>query len=237
MRQLNVIHLGVIPYNTALEIQDYLHQRRVADIISDTLIFLEHPPTFTTGRRGDERNILVNERFLKENNITFEKVGRGGDVTYHGPGQIVGYPILDLGNYNKDVHWYLRKLEDVIILALADYGIEARRLEKLTGVWVKRSKIASIGVGIRKWTTYHGFALNVNNDLSFFDMIVPCGIPSVCITSLRQWLGSHTDIDTNAVKKSLIRGFKEVFKIEDIEEFYIKGDQKSQLESSLQSIT
>ena len=211
MYNFKVYNLGLIPYDKALKIQLDLLERRKKGEIEDTLLLLEHPPTFTIGRRGNMGNLLSAEEALKKEGITLEVISRGGDITFHGPGQLVGYPIMDLQNLGRDVHRYLRALEDVLILALKDFGIEARRIEDVTGVWVKWHKIASIGVGVKRWTTYHGFALNVNTDLSYFDRIVPCGIPDVRMTSIQRWLAQKDEIDMMEVEESVVRAFSNIF--------------------------
>ena len=211
MDNFKVYKLGLVPYDKALEIQLDLLERRRRDEIEDTLLLLEHPPTFTIGRRGNMGNLLAAEEYLATEGIKLEVISRGGDITFHGPGQLVGYPIMDLNKMGRDVHKYLRALEEVIISALADYRIEARRIEEVTGVWVKWHKIASIGVGVKRWITYHGFALNVNTDLSYFDKIVPCGIPDVRMTSVKRWLAKREDIDMADAEDSIVKAFSEVF--------------------------
>ena len=213
MKPLNVYLMGVVPYSTALDIQNIFLRERISNNIDDSLILLEHPHTFTIGRRGSSENLLVNEHFLEQNNIELVKISRGGDITYHGPGQLVGYPIFDLNIHGRDIHKFLRNLEEVIIRCIDRYGIPGRRIDKLTGVWVKRSKIASIGVGIKRWTTYHGFALNVNTDLGLFDMINPCGMKQVKMTSIRDWTRTGEDIDLGKVKNDILRCFSEVFEV------------------------
>jgi len=232
MKPFKVIRLGTVPYNTALDLQYRLLEKRINKEIDDTLILLEHPHTFTIGRRGNPDNLLVNENYLSKNNIDFIKISRGGDITYHGPGQLVGYPIFDMNIHSKDIHRYLRNLEEAIILCLFDFGIEARRIDKLTGVWVKRSKIASIGVGIKRWVTYHGFALNINTDLALFDMINPCGLQRVRMTSIKDWLGQQTDIDTELVMKNIVDAFSKVFEIDlgDEMDLRTEGEQKIETE-------
>ncbi len=158
-------------------------------------------------------NLLAHKETLEKNGIHFEVVSRGGDITYHGPGQLVGYPVLDLKNMECDVHKYLRNIEETIILALSEYDIEARRVEGVTGVWTKRHKIASIGVGVKRWITYHGFALNVNTDVSYFDMIVPCGIRDVTMTSIQRCLASREEIDMSQIEETVIQAFSRVFGI------------------------
>lgn len=215
MNTLNVFCLGIISYKSALNIQEKLQKKVIDNEISDCLLLLEHPPTITTGRRGNTDNLLINKELLEKNNIHFEITGRGGDITFHGPGQVVGYPIINLRNYKNNVHNYIRNLEETILLALKDFNIEGRRVKNLTGVWVKRSKIASIGVGIKRWVTYHGFALNVNTNISYFDFIVPCGIPNVSMTSIKDWLNRSDDVDVKVVYDSLINNFLNVFNINE----------------------
>lgn len=211
MYNFKVYNLGLIPYDKALKIQLDLLEKRKKGEIEDTLLLLEHPPTFTIGRRGNMGNLLSAEEALRKEGITLEVISRGGDITFHGPGQLVGYPIMDLQNMGRDVHKYLRSLEEVLILSLKDFGIQARRIEDVTGVWVKWHKIASIGVGVKRWITYHGFALNVNTDLSYFDKIVPCGIPDVTMTSIQRWLARKDEIDMLEVEDSVIRAFSKIF--------------------------
>ena len=176
---LHVRRLGIVDYAGALALQEELVRARHLDQMPDTLLLLEHPHVFTLGRGADERYLIT-----RRDNVPIHRVSRGGQVTYHGPGQLVGYPILKLEGAARDVHRYLRALEDVMIDSLARVGIPAERRPGLTGVWVGGRKIGSIGVGIRRWVTLHGFALNVCPDLSFFDGIVPCGIDGCVMTSI-----------------------------------------------------
>ena len=213
MRVLTVYKLGIVNYNKALELQLSLLSKIKSGEVGDTLLLLEHPPTFTVGRRGKPENLLWNHEKLKNSGIFFEIVGRGGDITYHGPGQLVGYPILDLNNHKCDIHLFLRKIEEVIIDALGDFDITGERKTDYTGVWVRDEKIASIGIGVKKWTTYHGFALNVNTDLSYFDIIVPCGILGIKMTSIRELSGNKKDIDMSGVKDSIVGAFARVFEM------------------------
>jgi lipoate-protein ligase B len=211
MDTFRVYKLGIVPYQKALELQlSFLEKRRKGEI-EDVLLLLEHPPTFTTGRRGKSEHLLLNQDELGKKGIHFEVVSRGGDITFHGPGQLVGYPILDLNKFNRDIHRYLRNLEEVVILALTDFKIKAERLKGITGVWVNADKIASIGVGVRRWTTYHGFALNVNTDLSYFAMIIPCGIQGGKITSIQNLSRTKNDINMSEVEKGIINAFSKVF--------------------------
>lgn len=213
MNTFKVYKLGKVSYRKALEIQLKLLEMRTNGEIGDTLLLLEHPPTFTIGRRGNMGNLLAAKNYLSKAGIHFEVISRGGDITYHGPGQLVGYPIMDLNGMGRDIHKYLRNLEETIILSLADFGIRGRRIKGITGVWTKWHKIASIGVGVRRWVTYHGFALNVNTDLSYFDMIVPCGIENVKMTSIQRWLGKKEYIDMPEAEDSIINAFSQVFNI------------------------
>lgn len=208
-----VYKLGRVPYGKALDIQVKLLEMRKRGEIDDTLLLLEHPHTVTIGRRGNIGNLLAAGNYLEKSGIHFEVISRGGDITYHGPGQIVGYPIMDLNEMGRDIHKYLRKLEETIIVSLVDFGIRGRRVKGVTGVWVKWHKIASIGVGVKKWITYHGFALNVNTDLSYFDMMVPCGIENVRMTSIQRWLAEQEFIDMPEVEESIIKAFSQVFNI------------------------
>jgi lipoate-protein ligase B len=188
-RQLLVAHLGLVPYADALELQRAAaHARLDGRIDEDLLILLEHPPVVTTGRSTQAGNLLLGKDALAARGIELFDVERGGDVTFHGPGQLVGYPIIDLSRHKQDLHWYLRQVEQVLIDALAAFEIRAERNPGKTGVWTNRRKIASIGVHARQWVTWHGFALNVTTDLSYFDVMVPCGIADVTMTSIEREL-------------------------------------------------
>ena len=210
-------HRHLIDYKLALrhETQESIMARP-----DHYLIFCEHNPVFTLGRSGKEANLLLNEEQLSLRGIEFFKTNRGGDITYHGPGQIVGYPIFDLDFFYQDVHRYVRDLEEVIIRALKDHGIEATRMEGLTGVWINdlktglSRKICAIGVHISRWVTLHGFALNVNTQLEYFNGIVPCGISdrNKTVTSMQEELG--TGVDMESVKRSLLKAFENIFEIE-----------------------
>jgi lipoyl(octanoyl) transferase len=202
---LNVARLGTVEYRTALELQDALVQARQEERIGDVLLILEHPHVYTLGRGASERFLVAPPR-----DVPVYRVSRGGQVTYHGPGQLVGYPILKLEGAARDVHGYLRSLEQVLIDALAQCGIAAGRREKLTGVWVGTRKIASLGVGIRRWTTLHGFALNVATDLAFFDAVVPCGIEGCLMTSIAA--EGRTDVSVDGFAEILQERFAHVFR-------------------------
>ncbi len=181
-------------------------------------LFVEHPHVYTLGKSGDINNLLLNEPELTEKGATFYKINRGGDITYHGPGQIVGYPILDLDNFFTDIHKYLRFLEEMVILTLAEYGIQATRSEGETGVWLDvgtpfARKICAMGVRASRWVTMHGFALNINADLGYFDNIIPCGIKGKAVTSLNVELGKE-QINVEEVKEKLLKHFKTLFEAE-----------------------
>ncbi|MBV6643914.1 MAG: lipoyl(octanoyl) transferase LipB [Cyclobacteriaceae bacterium] len=207
-RKTKFVHLGIKDYQEAWDYQESLFQRTVDRKITNRkhppekqvatdnyLIFCYHPHVFTLGKSGDQGHLLLSHQELTDKKASFYKINRGGDITYHGPGQIVGYPILDLDNFFTDIHRYLRYLEEAVILTLADYGISAGRIEGLTGVWIdfedddKARKICALGVKSSRWVTMHGFAFNVNVDLDYFGYIVPCGIADKAVTSLHKELG------------------------------------------------
>jgi lipoyl(octanoyl) transferase len=191
-RPLAVIDLGTRPYGDVLELQRDLCRRRVSgDLADDLLLLVEHNPVVTLGRGTREASLPLPVDALRRRGIEIFEVERGGDVTFHGPGQLVGYPILDLTGHRQDLHWYLRTLEEALITALDELGIAATRNPGLTGVWTDGRKIASIGVHVKQWVTLHGFALNVTTDLDYFDLIVPCGIPGVRMTSVARELADE----------------------------------------------
>jgi len=218
--------LGSIEYGEAWKFQDNLlmHnadiKKKIANgnIAEDTthhLLFCEHPPVYTLGKSGKEEHVLISKEELAKRNIAYYETNRGGDITFHGPGQIVGYPILDLEKFYRDIGRYLRSLEEVIILTLAEYGIKGERSKGETGVWIdpdnkmKARKICAMGVRCSRWITMHGFALNVNTNLDYFTMIVPCGIADKQVTSLQKELGK--ELDVAEVKRVLINQFQKVF--------------------------
>ena len=211
MRTIEVRRLGRIPYADALALQRSLVEDRRAGRVDDLLLLLEHPHVLTLGVRGDggRSHILATADALDSRGIEVHETGRGGDITYHGPGQIVGYPIINLQPDRCDVHRYVRDLEEVLIRTASDYGVEARRVEGLTGVWVGREKLAAIGVRISRWVTSHGFALNVSPDLEYFNLIVPCGIADRSVTSLARLLGRP--INRIEVEDRIAAHFGEVF--------------------------
>jgi len=212
MRPLQVRRLGLVPYADGLELQRQLVEDRKADRIPDTLLLLQHPHVLTIGVKKDGRShILASPDRLTSLGVDVFETGRGGDVTYHGPGQLVGYPIVDLNPDRRDVHRYVRDLETVLIRTAADYSVEAERVEGLTGVWVGDEKLAAIGVRIARWITSHGFALNVSTDLDHFNLIVPCGIADRGVTSLTRLLGRQ--IDMAEVEFRIIEHFVNVFNL------------------------
>ena len=210
-RVLEVRRLGSVPYQDALELQRALVEDRRAGKVPDLLLLLQHPPVITLGVKGDggRSHIVASASRLKELGVEVSETGRGGDVTYHGPGQVVGYPILDLRPDRCDVHRYVRDLEDVMVRACRDFGVAAGRIEGLTGVWVDQEKIGAIGVRISRWITSHGFAFNVDPDMDHFRLIVPCGISDHGVTSLQRLLGR--DIAAPDVEESLARHMATVF--------------------------
>jgi lipoyl(octanoyl) transferase len=214
MRNCVVRQLGHVGYAEALQMQRELVEARKQGAAPDHLLLLEHPHVITLGRNGHMENLLASAEALDRAGIAFHPIDRGGDVTYHGPGQLVGYPILDLREWKRDVGAYVRAIEQTLIDTLADYGIEAGRIPKLTGVWVEGRKIAAIGVHISRWVTSHGFALNVNTDLSYFQYIVPCGLTKP-VTSMAQ-LGVRAGVEEVAAKAA--EHFARVFDCEIVRE-------------------
>jgi lipoyl(octanoyl) transferase len=208
-RTLEVRNLGVVEYDDGLELQDALRQSVGRGELPDQLLLLEHPPVVTVGRNSDGANVLLAEEELAKRGIGLYETGRGGDVTFHGPGQVVGYPIVDLNPDRRDVHRYVRDLEEVMIRALEDFGVRSGRIPGLTGVWVGDLKVAAIGVRISRWITSHGFAFNVGTDLGYFRTIVPCGIEDRGVTSLESLL--REVVPMKVVRDRLTARFAEVF--------------------------
>lgn len=227
-RQVIFQSLGLIDYEEAWDYQTRLFEgiidtklanrnKEDEEATNNYLLFCEHPHVYTLGKSGDKSNLLLNEQDLKSRNATFYKINRGGDITYHGPGQLVGYPILDLENFFTDIHKYMRSLEEAIILTLREYSIEADRFEGLTGVWLepntsKARKICAIGVKSSRWVTMHGFALNVSPDLEYFNNIIPCGIEDKAVTSISMELGRPVSVDEVGIV--LRQKLSEVFEME-----------------------
>jgi lipoyl(octanoyl) transferase len=208
---MDVKRLGVVEYEEALALQQRLVEDRKAGRIGDQLLLLEHPAVITLGvrARSDRSHVIATPEALSARGVGVFETGRGGDVTYHGPGQLVGYPIIDLRPDRCDVHRYVRDLEEVLIRAVAAFGISAARISGLTGIWVGDAKLAAIGVRISRWVTSHGFALNVNTQLSDFDLIVPCGISDKSVTSMERLLGRSVPMDT--VERAVTAAFGRVF--------------------------
>lgn len=233
-KQIIFKDLGVMDYKACWDYQEKLFneiiQQKVANRelpeekkipTKNYLLFVEHPHVYTLGKSGDEKNLLVNENELRDKEAAYYKINRGGDITYHGPGQLVAYPILDLDNFFTDIHKYLRLLEETIILTLKDYGINAERSKGETGVWldvenINARKICAMGVRCSRWVTMHGWGFNVNADLNYFNNIIPCGITNKAVTSLNKELGRNTDMPE--IKKKLQEHFYALFKAEYVSE-------------------
>jgi lipoyl(octanoyl) transferase len=228
MQEVKLIDLGLKDYKETWDYQETLFQD-IIDLKIDNrrnkanhktpnyLLFVEHPHVYTLGKNGDSANLLLNEAQLSKKGASFYKINRGGDITYHGPGQIVGYPILDLDNFFTDIHKYLRFLEEIIIKTLADYGLKAERSDGETGVWLDvgtpfARKICAMGVRSSRWVTMHGFALNVNSNLGYFDHIIPCGIKGKAVTSLEAELDKKVPLEE--VKTTILKHFKDLFNVE-----------------------
>ncbi|TDT43608.1 lipoyl(octanoyl) transferase [Maribacter spongiicola] len=228
-KKVHVQDLGLKDYKETWDYQEQLFQEtldlkirnRREELSLETpnyFLLVEHPHVYTLGKSGDISNLLVDEKVLADKGATFYKINRGGDITYHGPGQIVGYPILDLDNFFTDIHKYLRFLEEMVILTLAEYGIKSERSPGETGVWLDvgtpfARKICAMGVRASRWVTMHGFALNVNADLGYFDMMIPCGIKGKAVTSLNVELGKK-EVDLDEVKQKLLKHFQVLFEAE-----------------------
>ena len=208
--ELWVVRLGRMGYEECLELQREVARQRISGAIrNDVLLLVEHPPVVTLGRSSKQKNLVSTPAYLASRGVELFEVERGGDVTFHGPGQLVGYPIFDLKRHRQDLHWYLRSVEEALIRTLSGYGIPGERSTGYTGVWTRGRKIASIGVHARDWVTWHGFALNVTTDLSYFDLIVPCWIVGVEMTSIEKEAGVAVDLD--AVSEAAAREFATVF--------------------------
>ena len=229
-KKVKITELGFLPYSEAWDIQEEYfsntisvkRQNRQLDssiLTENHLLLVEHPPVFTLGKSGKIDHLLLKKEVLKSKGIAFFKTNRGGDITFHGPGQLVGYPILDLDNFFTDIHKYLRYLEEIIIKTLSDFGLNSARSDGETGVWLDLDtpfarKICAMGVRASRWVTMHGFALNINTDLSYFDYIVPCGIQGKGVTSIAKEL--NREVDPSLVKAAVLKHFSEVFEVEII---------------------
>jgi lipoyl(octanoyl) transferase len=225
MHEVILQDLGHQPYKEVWDYQESLLQQKIKakqqqEAKPDYLLFVEHNPVYTLGKNGKEKNLLINQKSLEEKGIEFYHINRGGDITFHGPQQLVGYPILDLDNYKTDLGWYLRSLEEVIILTINEYGLKGERSTGETGVWLdtnikgRERKICAMGIRCSRWITMHGFALNVNVDLNYFNFITPCGIQNKQVTSIQKELGQIVPMDE--VKEKITKNFKLVFKIDEI---------------------
>lgn len=216
MNTIYHINLGLTDYNSVWQLQKHINTYKQQHKCADLLITNEHNHVYTLGKSGDRNHLLVNSAFLKEKGISYYEIDRGGDLTYHGPGQLVCYPIFDLNNYYLDAHKYLRDLEEVIVRTLKYYGIVSHKDEEFTGVWVDDDKICAIGIKISRWITMHGLAFNINNDLSYFDRIIPCGIFHKGVTSMKKLLGIESNFEE--VSNTVLKNFGEIFgvKIENI---------------------
>jgi lipoyl(octanoyl) transferase len=214
-RNITYCDLGLIDYQEAWNLQKEIFDLRYKNEISDVLFLLEHPNTYTLGKVADKNHLISSVQYLEENKISVYDIDRGGDITYHGPGQIVGYPIISLDEWERDTHKYLRALEEVIIKTCSNFGLTCSRHPKHTGVWIHNKKIAAIGIKVSRWITMHGFAFNVNTDLSLFQGIVPCGITDKEVTSLQKELGK--ELNLNLVKEMIFKYFIEVFNYDSSE--------------------
>jgi len=208
MSELRIIEQGLVPYEEAWEFQRSLHAQRLAGETPDTLVLLEHPPVYTFGKNAGKANLL------DPRDAQVIQSDRGGDITWHGPGQMVGYPIFNLEDHKKSVSWYMRNLEEVIIQTLAQFEITADRISGMTGVWVDDTKVCAMGVRLSRWVTMHGFALNVGPDMSYFNGMIPCGIQGKGVISMRELLGR--DIEIKEVRPVLIQAFKTTFGFDQI---------------------
>lgn len=214
-RKLCYSNLGIIDYQKAWDLQHETFNNRLSNEIEDTLLLLEHPNTYTLGKSSNKANLLFSDLELQQKNIAIYNIDRGGDITYHGPGQIVGYPIINLSLWQKDTHKYLRTLEEVIIQTLLEFGVNGERNEEHTGVWVGNNKICAIGIKVTRWITMHGFALNINTSMEYFNGIIPCGIKNKGVTSLKNELNKQIEIEL--VKKRLLQKFYEIFNYDELE--------------------
>ncbi|MFH1213338.1 MAG: lipoyl(octanoyl) transferase LipB [Candidatus Neomarinimicrobiota bacterium] len=207
-QKIDVIDLGLCPYGKTWEIQKQLHADRLAGKIPDTLILVEHPHVYTLGKNADARHLIASEEYLKSRGIEIFNVDRGGDITYHGPGQLVGYPIFNLKDHKESIAWYVNSVEEVLIRMLAGFDIRAVRIKGLTGIWINDKKIAAIGMRVARWVTMHGFALNVSTDLSLYSGIIPCGIATKGVTRM---CDLNPAVSIEEVKAAIIKEFVKQF--------------------------
>ena len=238
MQTLLICDIGICSWDAAYAVQERLVTARKAGALDDVLLFCQHPHVLTLGRNASKKNLLASEHVLLQKGVDLRETNRGGDVTYHGPGQMVGYPILDLNRIRRDVHWYVRTLEEAMIRASADFGVSAYRVPGKTGIWVQppgnipEEKLAAIGVHISRWVTSHGFAYNVSTDLRYFDLIIPCGIAGRKATSLEKLLERGVSLDE--VRPRLIGHFAELFSFDPQPVF--KDELFSRLENAESSV-
>jgi lipoate-protein ligase B len=207
---VDIIDLSRRDYKEVWDMQKAIHGKRVAGDIPDTMFLVEHDHVITMGKSGKDKNVLVPMRLLKDKGVAYYEIERGGDVTYHGPGQLVGYPIFNIKEHLIGIKPFIQKLETAIIRVLARFDIDGHVREKMIGVWTPQGKICSIGVAVKRWVSFHGFALNVNTDLTYFNLINPCGMHDVNMTSMKEI--NHGEIDMQEVKEHIIEAFKQVFK-------------------------
>src|SRR5499427_2792153 len=238
MAPLLIADLGLLSWDAAYALQQRLVAARKADVTGDVLLFCQHPHVLTLGRNANPGNLLASEHVLRQKGVELRETNRGGDITYHGPGQIVGYPILNLDRIRRDVHWYLRTIEEAMIRASAEFGVTAYRIPEKTGIWVQppggisEEKLAAIGVHISRWVTSHGFAYNVSTDLRFFDLIIPCGLVDRKVTSLEKLLGRT--VKESEVAPRLAKHLGELFGLEMKES--CKRELLEKLERAEQSV-
>ncbi|RMD50872.1 MAG: lipoyl(octanoyl) transferase LipB [Ignavibacteria bacterium] len=230
---LNYCDLGLIDYKEAWDLQKNVFNAVHAGDLNDTFFLLEHPHTYTLGKVADRNNLIASVDYLREKGIKVYDIDRGGDITYHGPGQIVGYAIINLKTWKQDTHAYLRNLEETIIATCSDYGLPTGRVEGLTGVWIEDRKICAIGIKVSRWITMHGFAFNVNTDLELFKGIIPCGINDKEVTSLNKELGKEFDL--KEVKQKIVDNFSKLFDYDSVEVKSI-GDYSKYLEKNYESV-
>ena len=206
---MNVVDLGQKDYKEVWDIQKLIHEKRVQDKLCNTLLLVEHNPVITMGKSGKNTNLLLSPRMLEQKRIAYYEIERGGDVTFHGPGQLVGYPIFNVKKGLAGIRPFVNKMEHAIIQTLAKFGISGEKREKMIGVWAEEKKICSIGIAVKRWVSFHGFALNVNTNLDHFDLIVPCGLKNVTMTSMQEIIQGEVSMDK--VKHSIIDSFNSVF--------------------------